>query len=433
MSLTINCEWFGEVGDAAESAAFAEVSIDIGGNRATEVYDTFAKTVRPSVRLSAFELAQWFAFNWWRLLWEPESDGYSWDASHKVGNAGGGFVWPNLSFSSDWQSVLISARPTVPCDAEPIRYLNRFDESAPIADFKRGVGDFIDRTIARLSSAGSAESELSVLWDEVNAERRDAETANRRIIEACMGYDPDEAPDSLLDFVVEQTSAYGEGAIREVAAEHKGESVSYVNLVHESAIISGMVASAPNLADIRNSLASASAGSDIPWIQAESTARAAREIWGAPAPISDRALCDIMGVSQSAFLTVPDSAGMALIAGVRDGGASDGFRVSLTAKHPHSRRFGLARLLADHIIADDGDALLPATRRKTVRQKFQRAFAREFLCPFDDLRELLDSDSPSEETIQNASEHFNVSPLMIHAALVDKGVLGRESLGAWDV
>ena len=428
MTFRINCEWFG---DAAERAAFAEVSISVGGNCATEVHDTFAKTVRASARLSAFELAQWFAFNWWRLLWEPESDGYSWDASHKMGNAGGGFVWPNLSFSSDWQSVLVSARPTIPRDAEPIRYLNRFDESAPIADFEREVSGFVDRTVARLSSAGSAQSELSVLWDEVNAERRDAEIANRRIIEACMGYDPDEAPDGLLDFVVEQTSAYGKGAIREVAAEHKGESVSYVNRVRENAKKSGMMASAPNLSDIRNSLASAD--SDIPWIQAESAARAARGIWGAPAPISDRALCGFLDISQSAFLTVPDSAGMALIAGVRDGGASGGFRVSLTAKHPHSRRFGLARLLADHIIADDGEALLPATRQKTVRQKFQRAFAREFLCPFDDLREFLGDAAPSDEVIQDASDYFNVSPLMIHAALVDKGVLRRESLGAWDV
>ena len=428
MSLTINCEWFG---DAAESAAFAEVSISVGGNCATEVHDAFAKTVRSFVRLSAFELAQWFAFNWWRLLWEPESDGYSWDASHKVGNAGGGFVWPNLSFSSDWQSVLVSARPTVPRDAEPIRYLNRFDESAPIADFEREVGDFIDRTIARLSSVGNAQSELSVLWDEVNAERRDAETANRRIIEACMGYDPDEAPDCLLDSVMGQIGAYGEGAIREIAAEHKGESISYVNLVQESAMRSGMVASASILADVRRSLAPA--GSDIPWVQAESAARAARGIWDAPAPISDRALCDLMGVSQSAFLTVPDSSWMALIAGVRDSGASDGFRVSLTAKHPHSRRFGLARLLADHIIADDGDTLLPATRRKTGRQKFQRAFAREFLCPFDDLREFLGDAAPGDEAIQDASERFGVSPLTIHAALVDKGVLGRESLDARDI
>ena len=431
MSFNINCEWFGEVGDSAERAAFAEISIDVGGIRATEVYDAFAKTVRSSARLSAFELAQWFAFNWWRLLWEPESNGCSWDASHKMGSAGDGFVWPNLSFSSDWQSVLVSARPTVPCGAEPIRYPNRFDESAPIADFERAVGDFVDRTVSRLSCVGNAESELSVLWDEVNAERQDAETANRRILEACMGYDPDEAPDGLQDSVIGRIGAHGEGAVREVAAEHKGDSVSYVNLVQESAEKSGMVASAPKLADIRHRVASA--GSDIPWVQAESAARAAREIWGLPAPVSDRALCDILGISQSAFSAVPDSGGMRLTAGVRDAGASGGFRVALTAKHPHSRRFGLARLLADHIIADDGDALLPATRRKTARQKFQRAFAREFLCPFDSLREFLGGDSPSGEAIQDAAERFNVSPLTVHAALVDKGVLGRESLDSWDI
>ena len=431
MTFSINCEWFGEAGDSAESAAFAEVSISVGGTCATEVHDAFAKTVRSSARLSAFELAQWFAFNWWRLLWEPESNGCSWDASHNVGNAGGGFILPNLSFSSDWQSVLVSARPTERWDAEPIRYLNRIDEPIAIADFEREIGDFVDRTVARLSSVGSAESELSVLWDEVNAERRDAETANRRILEACMGYDPDEAPDGLLDSVMGRIGAHGEGAVREVAAEHKGESVSYVNLVQESAMKSGMVAFAPNLVDIR--FARASASSDIPWVQAESTAQAARGIWGLPAPVSDSALCDLLGISQSAFSAVPDSAGMALIAGVRDSGASDGFRVALTAKHPHSRRFGLARLLADHIIADGADALLPATRRKTGRQKFQRAFARELLCPFDDLREFLDDDSPSDEAIQDAAERFGVSPLAVQAALVDKGVLGHELLGARDI
>ena len=111
MSFNINCEWLGDVGCDAERSAFAEISIGVGGNWATEVYDTFDRTVRSSARLSAFELAQWFAFNWWRLLWEPESGGCSWEASHKAGNAGGGYVWPNLSFSSDWQSISVSARP----------------------------------------------------------------------------------------------------------------------------------------------------------------------------------------------------------------------------------------------------------------------------------------------------------------------------------
>ena len=64
-----------------------------------------------------------------------------------MGNAGGGYVWPDLSFSSDWQSILVSARPTERWDAEPVRYLNRFDElPVPIADFESAASGFIEAT-----------------------------------------------------------------------------------------------------------------------------------------------------------------------------------------------------------------------------------------------------------------------------------------------
>ena len=241
--------------------------------------DVFEKTVRPSARLSAYKLSEWFAFNWWRLLWEPKSGSYSWKASHKVGNGGGGYVWPDLSFSSDWQSILVSARPTERWDAEPVRYLNRFDElSVSIADFERAASGFIEAIIERLSGEGSPKSELKALWDEVSAERWDAEIANRRILEACMGYAPDEAPDDLLDRLSERASPYGEGAIREVAAERKGATDSYVNLVLEDAgRKDSMTVRLPNCADIRSRLASQTAESNVPWVRAERTTQIARE------------------------------------------------------------------------------------------------------------------------------------------------------------
>ena len=99
------------------------------------------------------------------------------------------------------------------------------------------------------------------------------------------------------------------------------------------------------------------------------------------------------------------------MAGVRNAGDFDAFHISMSAKRPSSRRFGLARLMADHIASAAEDALLPATRLKTERQKFQRAFAQEFLCPFDALNEHLgypDAEMVDEFAIHDAAEHFDV-------------------------
>ena len=433
-SFSINCDWLpGDAGDASEPSAIAEIAIRVGGYCATEVEDVFDKTIRPA-RLSAYKLSEWLAFNWWRLLWEPEYDSYSWEASHKVGNVGGGCVWPNLSFSSDWQFILVSAHPTERWDAEPVRYLNRFDElPVPIADFEGAASGFIEATIERLSGAGCPKSELRALWDEVSAERMDAETANRRILEACMGYDPDEAPVDLLDVVSERVIPYGEGAIREIAAERKDETVSYINRVLESVgKKDAMTARLPNLADIRARLASQPAESNVPWIRAERTAQIARETWGLGSPTPTSVLCDLLSIRQDDyFLDVSPNGKIPLIAGVRDADDSDAFRISMNAKHPRARRFGLARLMADHIAADSEDALLPATRSKTERQKFQRAFAQELLCPFDALNGYLgypDAETVGEDDIHGAADYFDVSPRLVHTALVNKGVLSRESL-----
>ena len=184
----IEFEWLSrEDGEAEERATLAELSIAADGHLVMEVEDLFAKTVRKSSRLSALYLARWLAGNWWRLRWEPEETSISWQMSHKIGAAGGGYVWPDLAFSSDGETVLVRARPTPVSEAQPIRYLSNFDKFIPASDFEKGVDDFIEATIARLSSDMANESELTALWKEILDERRDPEAAKWRKLEAFMG------------------------------------------------------------------------------------------------------------------------------------------------------------------------------------------------------------------------------------------------------
>ena len=417
--------------EATERWTAAEIDIKVGSACATEVEDVVAKTVRSSARLSALRLAEWFAANWWRLLWEPRVDTYSWRASHKVGNAGHGYVWPDLSFSSDWQWVHVRSRPTTRWDVEPIRYLNHFDHLVPIRDFETGVDDFIDGTIARLSGVQADQSELSALWSEVASERSDPDCAALRKLEACMGYDPDEAPLELLESLRHQMGLFGERATQEMAAAYKQEAISHLKDLLESSKNGALAVRVPKRGDIRSRLTAETDDSDIPWQRAERAAQIAREVWNLSLPISTETFCDLMQIGQADFRHTQPHGSSWFLAGLRETDDSDAFRVQLSSKYDTSRRFGLARMVADHIAADEGDRLLPGTRSLTSRQKFQRAFAQELLCPFDTLKEHVDTEAPNSEDIYDAARYFDVSPVMVHATLVNKGMMGRETLDDW--
>jgi len=71
--------------------------------------------------------------------------------------------------------------------------------------------------------------------------------------------------------------------------------------------------------------------------------------------------------------------------------------------------------------------LKPATRTYTYRQKLQRAFAAEFLCPFEALDDLMEGDF-SDEAIQDAAAHYNVSELAVRTLLVIHNRIDQESL-----
>ena len=429
---TIDYEWLpNEYWDIDEQATLAALTINIGESCATEVEDIFAKTVRSSARLSAFNLAEWLATNWWRLLWEPETGDntktYSWRASHKVGNAGNGYVWPDLSFSSDWKSIHVSSRPTTRCQFEPIRYLNGFDRSISVKDFEQGIEDFINATIARLSSLHNSRNELNALWDEVLKERRDAEMSERRGLEACMGYDPDEAPAYLLDNLLEQKRSYGKSAIQEVAAVSREQTVRQVDDLYDNAKQSALIVSVSERHDIQKRLGTTQ--STIPWKRAEIAAQIAREAWGLTAPVTTKDFCDILNIQEQKFMDEDFASRQPLFAGFRSASNPHEFSISLNSRRETSRRFALARLAGDSIVADEDERLMPGTRAKTDRQKFQRAFAQDLLCPFNALYEFLSKEkSIGDDEIDEAAQHFTVSPLLVRTTLVNKGILVRDSL-----
>ena len=119
----IKVDWLeGSDGNPAERAAFAQIVISAAQEVTTELEDLSARTTRPWLRASAYDLARWLAENWWRLRWEPEANTVDWRLSHVVAAAGGGFAWPDISFACDGVHVLVKARKTSSGPGAPIRY-----------------------------------------------------------------------------------------------------------------------------------------------------------------------------------------------------------------------------------------------------------------------------------------------------------------------
>lgn len=102
-------------------------------------------------------------------------------------------------------------------------------------------------------------------------------------------------------------------------------------------------------------------------------------------------------------------------------------KVVLRSKFETGRRFNLARLLGDRVAAAGGGRLIPATRAHTYRQKVQRSFAAEFLCPFEPLADMLQGDF-SAEAIEDAASQFNVSERTVRTLLANHHLIDREEV-----
>ncbi len=211
----------GAAQDPIERAAEADLSLFVGDICLTEIEDRLARTVRPTLRASAYRLAYWLAENWWRLRWEPERDDLDWRMSHCLAAAGGGYVWPALSLVGDGENLILRMRPSAVTPIENIRYLVKDDVQIPVEVFVAGIDSFVDAVIDRLRTTGHAQTELEALWSHVQAERRSPDAARWRKLEALAGLDPDAQEGAFLETLLAQQARTGPAALDELLAAFK--------------------------------------------------------------------------------------------------------------------------------------------------------------------------------------------------------------------
>jgi hypothetical protein len=424
------------VGDPEVRETIAEISIKVRSFYATEVEDRPAQSVRKSVRGSAYLLASWLASNWWRLRWEPDkkplaqnSPSLDWDMSHELGASGGGYVWPPMTLSSDGYHLFVKCEGREKCADEslsPVRFLNSFAEFVDVSSFESGVSRFIEQVLSRLDARGLHNGPLHELWSEIRTERTQKPLESKRRLEALLGVDPDEA-DTLVAGLMEWRHKVGEQALEEFAAASGTSGVEEILKATANAATSEHTYSRiTEYRKIKERLATiGSLSNRVPWQLGKDAAYAVREIWGlGKKPVMNPDIADRLSINEAVLSKArPD---IPVAVAIR-GSADEQLKLLLKSAHPNRQRFALARLIGDHIGIDAGDTWKPATHSVTARQKFQRAFAAEFLCPSDELydrysNERLDVDNADETSLEIAKE-YGVSQQLVLNHLANRGVI----------
>lgn len=408
----------------------AEIAIRHGDRSLTTLFEAETGTVRDFFRASAVSLGMWLADNWWRLRWEPIADyraiGADWRLRHEISSAPGGTLWPPLMVYGVGERVVIAPVADALPSAGPVEYRATPVSLLSGSAYEQGVDTFLSRVLSACSTAQDADA-LEATLGQLNAERRDDELAGWRRLEARLGYDPDSAPEGLMERLLIQEARVGSDGVEEAAIGSPGESAPVVLEQTMAATESGIVVDLEAAA-----LAGGPVIRDDParptWMLAEDAAARLRRAVGRPeGPLLNRALSEILGVSwKTAGGAAPTARHLPYGARLRGDGAAQ--RLALQTRSSHDRRFELARFLGD-AVWQKGGRFGVVSRGKTDRQKFQRAFAQSLLCPFDDLRHHLDLAGPSERQIEDAARRYHVHASVVRTLLVNKGFLPRETLG----
>ncbi len=415
-------------GTPEERATFGLFTMKADSIALTEGFDFYINNNRPGPLLSGYHAAEWFTWNWWRLLCEPRSAAADWFFAHSLTSIGNGYVWPNMTIFSDGLRTALVSSPSSRPDAKPFRYIGGTWSVVPSVQFESALDIFIPRIIARLHEESVKSTNLDRLWHDVLEERRNPETAKRRRLEALLGKDPDVASDADLQQLLDDARSLGEAAVAEVAADRgqhrESAGITSAADFHRLANRDGFTGASGNqLYRPRNIEIVGGNGDVAAWKVGAAAARAVRQDAHLGHELIDnQALAELAGTSSDAISERPTN--MPGMSFSLDSGA-EGTRIVLRSKWATGRRFDLARLIGDRLL-DGVDALHPATRANTYRQKAQRAFAAELLSPFKAVDELMAGDY-SPEKQQDVADTFDVSSLTINTLLRANDKLPREA------
>lgn len=414
-----------ESGSPEERAGFAALNITAHGTCLTAGHDRLLQSVREAPFLSAYHLAEWLAWNWWRLRWEPRRSATEWELSHAMASIGNGYIWPNIHILSDGQNIALVSKSTPERKRTPYRYISDAVRFISASEFESEAELFIETVLRRLEDRQVAESNLADIWRAVREERQDTVLSQQRKLEALLGEDQGEIDETSLQQLLEAAHLTGHAALEEIAANRSpGQGVPDIGTLLERARSEGFCTRPSDRVRLDSG---AVAWTTPAWKVGAEAAQSLRTHLGLDLgrAISKHSLSEFYGATASLLDDSPALQQIDLSFSLTE--PNEQSRVLLRSKWGTGRRFELARLLGDHIVYATQDPMSPATRSSTYRQKVQRAFAAELLSPFKAVDEMLGGDY-SMESQQDVAHHFDVSELTVRTLLVNHNRISRSEL-----
>lgn len=416
-----------ESGTPEERAGFSALNITAYDTCLTAGHDRLLQSVREAPFLSAYHLAEWLAWNWWRLRWEPRKASIEWRLSHAMASIGNGYIWPDIYILSDGQNITLVSKPTPERERTPYRYISDAVSFIPGSDFESEVELFIETVLRRLEDCQVVESNLADIWQSVLEERQDTALSQQRKLEALLGEDPGEMDESSLQRLLNESALTGHAALEEIAANRTpGQDVPDIGTLIELARSEGTRTTPGDRIQL-NLKAMANVQETPAWKVGADAAQSLREHLqlNADEAISNHSLAESYGAPTSILDARAETPPLDLSFSLTEPNEQN--RVLLRSKWETGRRFELARLLGDCVVYATNDPMRPATRSSTYRQKVQRAFAAELLSPFQAVDEMLGGDY-SMESQQDVAHHFGVSALTVSTLLVNHNRISRSEL-----
>jgi hypothetical protein len=319
---------------------------------------------------------------------------------------------------------MLISRADPPGVASPARYLTNAVTFVSGDDFEVVADSLLDASAATAPERDRAA--LTALIRALREERASPEHAEWRRMEASCGFDPDKAPETLIETMLGFSIRYGAVDAEEAASASPGPDTA-ITLTEAIAL-----AERGPTVDFRPAVEAAKlqrlADGIPPWALAEEAARELRQqIGGTIEPVWNKRLAELAAISVA---ELTDRVASPVTYGLRLAREGDGQRqtVIMTARWSFDRRFQLARAMGDAVWTG-GSSLGPISGAATARQKFQRAFAAALLCPIEGLDAFLEGQEPTDPDIAAAARHFHVNERTVRTVLVNKHLMERRRLG----
>lgn len=404
------------------SATWASLKIVAYDSIVTRVVDGRAKTVRDSIYVSIYPLAEWLATNWWFLATEYPNREKLIDPCfrrrHSLSSGREGYALPDLQITSyGGRTNLIWNR----CAPEwtKVEFLDQGRASVDSVEFRHACAEFIEGVVRRLEAFGIQDTLLQDEWHAIQRTETDPEEREFCETVAGLGWDPYDLKETQIKDVLSMADALGDLTDEAVqVVDPKALTQQSAALISAIEVSKKRELPLQHLNFNKNGQEFVQAtGSTSPWeigyLQAQRL-RQQLHLDGQSIPTM-KSLGNALGVDGELVdeITKPNDilTNMPLIDGVVTINDNQNASFAFRRSSDPGRRFAFCRGVSEVTSFPFHGGML--TQSHSERQQRNRAFAAEFLAPSFSLREKITRQVVDDDEVEDLAEEFGVSPFVI--------------------